>query len=431
MGCKVLALGPRVALRSPEEETAGGSRRPASRCTLRGRRALAQGRRRADLPHAPAPARLSTSSTASAAVRRGTPSTSHPGSSTTIDGRAARETDLRERPPAAADGDDRVARGDEARSARAHPGHNHVVDPLVASARDSPAGSRWSFRPPTSRHARPPPSPRRARPRQRRAALREQPADLLGPRLVLCAPADHRDLGHGVLRRSVVAPRPGARTARRRRSRCRGGSAPARLTRHRALQAVDGVRERQRGRSTEGRPSGRAATSSPQRSTCGDDRGHELDGLELGRRERARNSPSDIPSSAFSTARRHGPRPSPRRRGRAVRTRHDDDQRLDGRHERERDRVPEQQVELRERHRHQPLERPRRPLAQHRDRRDDEHRRSGKIPTSGPPIAVERLRLPSKTYLKSVSSTRGTTNRSASVRGSAEAGAARGPRSRA
>ena len=70
MGCNVLALAPRVALAldgNPETrrrmEAAGVEVR-----RLRGRRALAQGRRRPDVPHASARARLIASSTASSGV---------------------------------------------------------------------------------------------------------------------------------------------------------------------------------------------------------------------------------------------------------------------------------------------------------------------------------------------------------------------------
>ena len=148
---------------------------------LRGRRAVAQGRRRPDVPHAPARARLSASSTASSGVcARATPSTSQPRlQDHDLAAERAGEADLRERPPATADRDHGVAGRDDGQVARvADAGHDRVVDPLVrvapGLAREDPDRRRRPpLRPARRRghHLAEPAADERAR-RARRAAGR-------------------------------------------------------------------------------------------------------------------------------------------------------------------------------------------------------------------------------------------------------------------
>src|SRR5581483_9367394 len=125
-----------------------------------------------------------------------------------------------------------------------------------------------------------------------------------------------------------------------------------------------------------------------------DERGQELDRLELGARERG-----DEQSERHAEQRvAHGERDHDRDGALHVEAEQPErDRRGDGGLERrqrgEREAVAGEQVELRERQRHQPLERPRRPLAQHRDRGDDEHRREREDADHRRPDAVERRRL--------------------------------------
>jgi hypothetical protein len=77
-----------------------------------------------------------------------------------------------------------------------------------------------------------------------------------------------------------------------------------------------------------------------------------------------------------------------------------DRRRLNRGHERKRDRVPGQEIELRDRHRHQSLQRSRRPLAQHRHRGDDEHGDEGKESEQRRADVLEDRRTPEEDLLE-------------------------------
>ena len=124
------------------------------------------------------------------------------------------------------------------------------------------------------------------------------------------------------------------------------------------------------------------------------ERRHELDGLELALRERAREQPERDTQEGVEDCERDDDR------DRALDVEPECAERDSRRHrrlhrsdERERDPVAGEQVELRERQRHQPLERSRRPLAQHRDRRDQEHDDEREEADERAADAVERLFL--------------------------------------
>ena len=219
MACNVLALAPRVALTldgNPETRTrleAAGvdvrvySGEELSRKGDGGPTCLTRPLVRATRPDV----LRAPSATASRLLRR--PRTRHALDLQTrlqdhdVPPERTGEPDLGQRPPTAADRDHRVAGSHDCEVARmADAGDDGVVDPFVGF------GARLAGKDPDRRASRRLRAPRGRRhhltepaAHDGRPALREQPPDLLRARLMLGAAADHRDLRHGVRRRSVAA----------------------------------------------------------------------------------------------------------------------------------------------------------------------------------------------------------------------------------